>query len=69
MSRPRVTATRLVYENRWIRLREDTLQWPDGRPGLYSVVEKSPGAVIAPVESKPRMLSPQPHWNTATRSP
>jgi 8-oxo-dGTP pyrophosphatase MutT (NUDIX family) len=48
--RPRVTGSRTIYENRWMRLREDELVWPDGSPGVYAVVEKAPAAVIAAVE-------------------
>jgi ADP-ribose pyrophosphatase len=48
--RPNVTSSRVIYENRWIRLREDELVWPDGSPGIYAVVEKAPAAVIAAVE-------------------
>jgi ADP-ribose pyrophosphatase len=48
--RPRVTASRTIYENRWMRLREDEVVWPDGSPGIYAVVEKAPAAVIAAVE-------------------
>jgi 8-oxo-dGTP pyrophosphatase MutT (NUDIX family) len=44
--RLRVTASRIVYENRWIRVREDETVLPDGTPGLYSVIEKPPAAVI-----------------------
>lgn len=32
-------STRVVYENPWIRLREDQVLRPDGQPGIYSVVE------------------------------
>ena len=46
--RLRVTASRVVYENRWIRVREDETVLPDGTPGLYAVVEKPPAAVIVP---------------------
>jgi 8-oxo-dGTP pyrophosphatase MutT (NUDIX family) len=46
---PRVTASRLVYENRWMRLHEDELEWPDGAPGLYAWVEKGPSALIVPL--------------------
>ena len=31
--------SRTVYENAWIRLREDAVLRPDGREGIYSVVE------------------------------
>lgn len=49
MKPPRVTSSRVVYENRWLRLREDTLERAGGSPGLYSVVEKAPAAVILPL--------------------
>ena len=39
----------MVYENRWVRVREDRLERADGSPGVYSVVEKRPAAVILPV--------------------
>jgi 8-oxo-dGTP pyrophosphatase MutT (NUDIX family) len=47
---PRVTATRVVYENRWMRLHEDRLERADGSRGLYAWVEKPPGALIVPLE-------------------
>ena len=31
--------SRLIYENEWIRLREDRVIRPDGNPGIYGVVE------------------------------
>jgi ADP-ribose pyrophosphatase len=31
--------TRPVYENRWIRVREDQVELPDGRTTIYGVVE------------------------------
>ena len=47
-----MTSTRVVYENRWMRLHEDRLERPDGSPGLYAWVEKSPGALIVPLEDE-----------------
>ncbi len=47
-----MTASRVVYENRWMRLREDELERADGSPGLYSVVEKSPAAVVIPLQDE-----------------
>ena len=32
-------SSRLVYENPWIRVREDQVVRPDGQPGIYGVVE------------------------------
>jgi ADP-ribose pyrophosphatase len=46
---PRVTSSRIAYENRWLRLREDRLLRADGSEGLYGVVEKSPAAVVLPL--------------------
>lgn len=35
----RRVASRVVYENPWIRVREDEVIRPDGAPGIYGVVE------------------------------
>jgi ADP-ribose pyrophosphatase len=43
-------ATRVVYENRWMRVREDAIRRQDGSPGIYGVVEKPDFAIIAPIE-------------------
>jgi 8-oxo-dGTP pyrophosphatase MutT (NUDIX family) len=48
---PRVTSSRVVYENRWMRLHEDRTERADGTPGLYAWVEKPPAAVIVPRET------------------
>jgi 8-oxo-dGTP pyrophosphatase MutT (NUDIX family) len=39
-----VRSSRVVYENPWLRLREDQVVRPDGRDGIYGVVE-FPGSV------------------------
>src|SRR5205823_1900600 len=39
-------STREVYRNAWIRVREDQVIRPDGRPGMYSVVEMTPAVGI-----------------------
>ncbi len=31
--------SKVVYENPWIRIREDAVVRPDGKPGIYGVVE------------------------------
>jgi len=49
---PRVTATRIVYENRWMRLHEDLTEREDGTPGLYAWIEKPPAAVIVPLDGE-----------------
>ena len=47
----RTTATRIVYENRWMRVREDAIVRQDGSPGIYGVVEKADFAIIAPIDN------------------
>jgi ADP-ribose diphosphatase len=49
------TSTRLVYENRWMRVREDTIRRRDGSTGIYGVVEKPDFVVIVPVEDDRRV--------------
>jgi ADP-ribose pyrophosphatase len=49
------TGTRIVYTNRWMRLREDTIRRRDGSSGIYSVVEKPDFVVIVPVEADGRL--------------
>jgi 8-oxo-dGTP pyrophosphatase MutT (NUDIX family) len=46
----RATSTRVVYENRWMRVHEDITELSDGSPGLYGWIEKRPGTVIVPVD-------------------
>jgi 8-oxo-dGTP pyrophosphatase MutT (NUDIX family) len=35
----KVLSSKVVYENAWIRVREDDVIRPDGQPGIYGVVE------------------------------
>ena len=46
----RVVSTRVVYENRWMRVHEDRTEREDGTPGLYGWVEKPPSALIVPID-------------------
>jgi ADP-ribose pyrophosphatase len=48
-------ATRVVYENRWMRVREDSIRRRDGSEGIYGVVEKPDFVVIVPVEQDRRL--------------
>jgi ADP-ribose pyrophosphatase len=40
--------SRIVYENRWLTLREDRIRRADGTEGIYSVVDKPPFALVVP---------------------
>jgi len=44
-------ATRIVYENRWMRVREDAIRRRDGTAGIFGVVEKPDFVTIAAVEA------------------
>ena len=48
--RVRTTSSREVYRNAWMSVREDEVELPDGRPGLYGVVDKPDFALVVPVE-------------------
>lgn len=44
------TSSRTVYENPWIRVREDQVIQPDGKPGIYGVVHfKNKAIGVLPV--------------------
>ncbi|ADG73099.1 NUDIX hydrolase [Cellulomonas flavigena DSM 20109] len=42
----RTVSSRVVYENPWIRVREDDALAPDGRPARYGVVELRPSVFV-----------------------
>jgi 8-oxo-dGDP phosphatase len=41
-------ASREVYRNNWLTLREDDIRRPDGSPGVYAVVDKPTYALVIP---------------------
>jgi ADP-ribose pyrophosphatase len=43
-------ASREIYRNRWMRLREDEILRSDGKKGIYGVVEKDEAAIILPID-------------------
>lgn len=48
MAEIRQRASREVFANRWLRLREDEIELPDGTTGQYTVVEKQDFVVVLP---------------------
>jgi 8-oxo-dGTP pyrophosphatase MutT (NUDIX family) len=46
-----VRDSRVVYENRWMRVREDAIVRADGSAGIYGVVEKPAFALVVPVDA------------------
>jgi ADP-ribose pyrophosphatase len=43
------TGTRITYENRWMRVREDAIRRRDGSAGIYGVVEKDDFTLVVPL--------------------
>ena len=43
------TGTRIVYENKWMRVREDEIRRRDGSAGIYGVIEKDDFVLVVPV--------------------
>jgi len=44
-------SSRIVYQNRWMTVREDTVRRADDSEGIFGVVEKPEAAMIIPVEN------------------
>lgn len=44
-------SSRLVYANRWMKLREDRIRRQDGSEGIYGVVEKPDFVAIAALDA------------------
>lgn len=42
--------SRVVYENHWMTVREDIVEFPDGSTGIYGVVHKTDFAAVLPRE-------------------
>ena len=43
--------SRIVYQNRWMTVREDEIRRSDGSHGIFGVVEKPDAAMIIPVDN------------------
>ena len=46
----RQRSTRIVYQNRWMTVREDEVEFADGSPGIYGVVEKADFSLVIPLD-------------------
>ena len=45
-----------VYQNDWIRVREDRVIRPDGQPGIYGVVEVAPSVVVLAADDQDHVV-------------
>lgn len=48
--------SRVVYENAWIRVREDQVIRPDGGPGIYGVIEIRPSIGVVAIDDRDRVV-------------
>ncbi|HYZ22286.1 MAG TPA: NUDIX hydrolase [Rhodopila sp.] len=60
-------SSRIAYENRWTRVREDKIRHPDGSDGLYGVVERSDFVVVVPWQDGRLTLVEQYRYPVQTR--
>lgn len=63
----RCLGSQVVYQNRWMKVREDQIQRPSGHTGIYGVVEKPRFAVIAAVDQGYMHLVEQYRYPVAGR--
>jgi 8-oxo-dGTP pyrophosphatase MutT (NUDIX family) len=53
----RTHGSRVVYENPWIRVREDDVTRPDGGAGIYGVVQvRNPSVFVVAVDDEDRVV-------------
>jgi 8-oxo-dGTP pyrophosphatase MutT (NUDIX family) len=63
-----MTATRTVYENPWMAVREDRTVRPDGTEGIYAFIEKPDFAIVIPRENDGFHLVEQYRYPLGRRS-
>jgi 8-oxo-dGTP pyrophosphatase MutT (NUDIX family) len=63
----RTVRSRVVYENRWLRVREDDIVRADGTAGIYGVVEKPPCVIVIPFDGRRYTLVEQYRYTVGGR--
>ncbi len=48
----KIKASREKYKNHWIRVREDKVIRPDGKDGIFGIVEMCKGACVLPADTE-----------------
>ena len=61
-------SSRVVYENPWMSVREDEIEYDDGLRGTYSVVDRPDFAVVLPFEGDGFHLVEQFRYPSGQRS-
>src|SRR5579875_240225 len=52
----KTAASRIAYENAWIRVREDQVIRPDGHPGIYGVIEIRPSIGVVAIDERDHVV-------------
>jgi 8-oxo-dGTP pyrophosphatase MutT (NUDIX family) len=52
----RTKSSRIVYQNAWIRVREDQVTRPDGGPGIYGVIEIRPSVGVVAINDRDEIV-------------
>ena len=52
----RTTSSSIVYQNAWIRVREDEVVRPDGGPGIYGVIEIRPSVGVVALNERDEVV-------------
>jgi ADP-ribose pyrophosphatase len=61
-------ASREIYRNPWLRLREDEILRSNGKRGIYSVVDKDDCAIILPIDNNKIWLVEQFRYTIQQRA-
>src|SRR5580658_7831539 len=48
--------SRTAYENAWLRVREDQVIRPDGKPGIYGVIEIRPSVGVVALNERDEIV-------------
>jgi 8-oxo-dGTP pyrophosphatase MutT (NUDIX family) len=60
-------SSKIVYQNRWMTVREDAIERADGTHGIYGIVEKPDFAVIAAIQNEDVYLVQQYRYPVKAR--
>jgi 8-oxo-dGTP pyrophosphatase MutT (NUDIX family) len=52
----RARSSRIIYQNHWIRVREDEVVRPDGGNGIYGVIEIRPSVAVVALNERDEMV-------------
>jgi ADP-ribose pyrophosphatase len=60
-------SSRVVYENRWMKVREDSIRRRDGSEGIFGVIEKADFVLVIPMDDDGFFLVEQFRYPVSAR--